>query len=288
MECLDTVLAQDRAPDELIVVAQAWDAGTIEAARSRGARVVEVGEPGLAQAIEAGLGGAASDVVAFIDDDARALPGWLRAIEARFCADARLGILGGRDNVGGDRTSGVQGSPVGLVRRGKIIGNHHRGTGAFRYVDHVKGANMSMLRAPASTVPLSALVAGQGAQERNEFVLSLAIQAQGLRAGYDSTIQVDHFPAARARGDERTEIDRARIRVRRANEAAAFTFARGGRTWFAYLLRTVLLGDRAIPGLILALGRRDGVRRFGASVRGILDGRAAGRALRTTQRGDGL
>lgn len=280
-ECLRSVKCQQPAAEEIVVVAQTADRETIEVATERGARVVLVEKPGLALAIETGIRGSTADVLAFIDDDARALPGWLRRISDTFAADPSLGLLGGRDNVDGDRSSGDVGLPVGRIRRGKIIGNHHRGLGEFRYVQHVKGANMSMRRAQAQAVPLSFLVSGGGAQVRNEFVLSLAISAQGYRVAYDPRVQVDHFPARRAEGDLRVTIDPQRTFVRRANEGVAFIYAGRMTGWAAFALRAVLIGDRAAPGILLCLQASRGFSQLWYNVRGVVEGIRRGAAART-------
>jgi glycosyltransferase involved in cell wall biosynthesis len=116
-------------PDEVVVVAQRQDAATQEAASSAGARVVVVDRPGLAHAVETAIENAHSDVVSFVDDDAEALPDWVERIRDAFQSDRRLGVLGGRDNVHGDRTAGSASLVVGTLRRGRLIGNHHLGKG---------------------------------------------------------------------------------------------------------------------------------------------------------------
>lgn len=277
---LQSVATQSVAPDHTIVVAQRQDTPTQEVARQMGARVVLVSKPGLALAIETGIKGADGDIVAFLDDDARARTDWLARVIETFEADPSLGLLGGRDNVNGDDVSTENVKPIGDVVRGKIYGNHHLGGGPKRYVLHVKGANMSVRRSAGSQVPISSLVTGSGAQVRNEFILSLGIRRAGYTVAYDPEIQVDHFPAERLGGDERLRVDPSKTFVRRSNEAAALVYAGETRLASAFIIRAVFIGERIAPGLmvLLASGRqwRSTLALFGSAMSGIVDGAARG------------
>jgi len=69
----------------------------------------------------------------------------LQRIEAHFLADDRVSGVGGRDAIQrsepwfhGDREIVGQ-----LQWYGSLIGDHHRGVGAAREVDVLKGVNMS-------------------------------------------------------------------------------------------------------------------------------------------------
>lgn len=93
--CVDSVLAQDPAPHEVIVAIDHDDELLALARAELGPRGVVVvpsaGAPGLSGARNTGVGRASGDVVAFVDDDARAQPGWLAAIAH---AHARPGVIG--------------------------------------------------------------------------------------------------------------------------------------------------------------------------------------------------
>ena len=279
------VSAQLDRPDEVIVVAQRQDVATQEAASAAGARVVVVEAPGLALAVETAIANAHSDVVSFVDDDAEALPDWVERIRDAFGSDRRLGVLGGRDNVHGDREAGSASLVVGALRRGRLIGNHHLGKGTRRPAHHVKGANMSVRAAPARNVALADLVTGEGAQSGNEVILSLGILSQGFTGAYDPRIQVDHFPAARAVGDERTLYTRERTRIMRYNEAVAVALYESSGRRLAFLVRGLLVGNRICCGLGLFVllsfrgDSRAGERMLG-SVTGLLKGFHAARLHR--------
>ena len=233
-----------------------------------------VEKPGLALAVQTGLDNAEPGVVGFLDDDAVADPHWAERIEQAFAASPRLGALGGRDNVDGDRDSGSESLPVGLVRRsGRIVGNHHLGHGKIREAWTVKGANMAFRTEAASGMPLARLVHGEGAQYRNELILTALVRRRGWDVAYDPRVQVDHFPARRAEGDGRQQFTPERIRLNVMNELVAFTIL-FPRSVAIYVVRAALVGTRLHPGLVhmvlgVARGDRAVMARTAGTVRGL-------------------
>lgn len=287
-ESLRAIELQSDRPDRVMVVSQEADTSTQEVARTHHVDLVIVDRPGLALAVEAGIAAATTDVVSFVDDDATAFPDWVASIRQAFAENPKLGVLGGRDNVDADRTSGSADLTVGQLSCGRIIGNHHLGMGTPRPAVHVKGANMSVRRLPASRVPLERLVAGRGAQVRNEFILCLGILSQGFEGRYDPGVQVDHFPAARAAGDERTRFSRERTKIVRHNETVALALFRA-RWVIPFVVRAVLVGDRNCYGLAYLIlralqGERGAVGRFQGSVAGIVSGLRVARSEREALR----
>ena len=97
--CLDSLTRQERHPDELLVVDNGSSddtAGTVGRLRAPfPVRLVPEPVVGVAVARNRGLREARGEVVAFIDDDAVAEPGWLAAMEEAFLGDERIGIVGG-------------------------------------------------------------------------------------------------------------------------------------------------------------------------------------------------
>lgn len=97
--CLDAVLAQEPAPDQVIAVID-HNTGLADRLSDRfpGIDVIEnAGPPGLSAARNTGIDWARGDLVAFIDDDAIPAPGWLAGLAAAF-ADPRTIGVGGRAN----------------------------------------------------------------------------------------------------------------------------------------------------------------------------------------------
>ncbi len=267
---------------------------TREAADRAGVRVVLVEHPGLALAVQTGLDNARPGLVAFLDDDAVADPTWADRIEQAFAAAPRLGALGGRDNVDGDRDAGDESLEVGLVRRsGRVVGNHHLGHGQIREAWTVKGANMAFRTEAASGLPLARLVHGQGAQYRNELILTALVRRRGWDVAYDPRVQVDHFPARRAEGDGRQQFTPERIRLNVMNELVAFNIL-FPRSVGVYVLRTAVVGTRLHPGLVhmalgVARGDRAVVGRTAGTFRGLRELRRTRqlvvRALHDTRHG---
>lgn len=91
-----SLLGQDPAPDEVLVIIDHNEPlRAILAERIRGAMVLaNEGPPGLSGARNTGLAHAASEFVAFVDDDAEAAPGWTAAITAPF-GDSSIVAVGG-------------------------------------------------------------------------------------------------------------------------------------------------------------------------------------------------
>ena len=86
--CLDSLLAQTRSPDELVVVVRDTDEATHETVKSfirqngeaMPTVLASVAKPGVVPATNAGLSHSTGDVVCFIDDDAVASRDWLARI----------------------------------------------------------------------------------------------------------------------------------------------------------------------------------------------------------------
>ncbi|HET6793777.1 MAG TPA: glycosyltransferase [Acidimicrobiales bacterium] len=96
---LDATLASlarcDPPPDEVLVASDEWDDGSDAVVARHGARLVDTARLGAAGHRNAGWLEATGEVVAFIDDDCVADPGWVGAISVGF-ADPAVGLVQGR------------------------------------------------------------------------------------------------------------------------------------------------------------------------------------------------
>jgi GT2 family glycosyltransferase len=93
--CLDAVAGQTRRPDETIVVDDASTDGTPQHLRERYPWVRVVMLPrnlGFVGAVNRGIDVAAGDVIALLNNDAEAEPGWLAALVAPLEEDPRAGF----------------------------------------------------------------------------------------------------------------------------------------------------------------------------------------------------
>lgn len=92
--CLASLAAGTRAPDEVIVVDNGSRDLPQAVCAAHGARLLTEAEPGPGPARNRGVAAATGDILAFIDADCLADPGWLAAAEAAM-ADPAATILGG-------------------------------------------------------------------------------------------------------------------------------------------------------------------------------------------------
>ncbi len=98
-KCLDSLFAQDPRPEEIIVVDGPSTDGTrelLEELEGRGllTLVRQKALDGISSARNLGLAASKGDIVCFIDDDAIAQPGWLRAVVDGY-TDETVGGVGG-------------------------------------------------------------------------------------------------------------------------------------------------------------------------------------------------
>jgi GT2 family glycosyltransferase len=282
--CLEALKRQTYPADEIIVVHRVGDNET-EAAlrdmRSELGRAFAVAEPGQVAALCTGAREATGSILAFTDDDALPRADWLQRICRHFEA-ADVGAVGGRDVIHGQpMSSGTE--RVGRVGRwGKVIGDHHRGTGSARDVEVLKGVNMAFRRV-ALAFPIG--LRGAGAQVHNEVATCLWAVEQGWRIVYDPALVVDHFPAIRFGEDRRGAPSCVALENAAYNAVATVLAARPWLFW-RRAVYGLAVGDYGAPGVVRAavgFARREPriAERFVASISGqtaaLLDARVGRR-----------
>ena len=246
--CLSGLAAQRTMADEVIVVARQDDGETQAVVRGfplAGTRLVLVAETGVLAAMRAGVSASTGDVVAFVDDDAVPGEDWLQRLLDHLAVD-HVGGAGGRDLVAGQdcRTT-----DVGRVTPfGRVIGNHHLGTGAARDVDVLKGVNMAFRR---EALALPARLRGSGAQVHWELATSQWAKARGWRLVYDPTITVDHRPAVRFDADQRGAPNPEALIDAAYNYERALLAARP-ELHRRRVVHGMIIGQRDNPGLLRA------------------------------------
>ena len=277
--CLRALSDQVRKPDRLVVVWRRGDDevhGVIE--RWRGSLpvdAVEVREPGVVQAMNAGLAAIEEDVVVITDDDSAPHPDWLRRIEATYLEHPRAVAVGGRDLV---HVHGIvlpaTTHRVGVLSWfGRSIGSHHEGLGELREVDFLKGVNCSFRRAAAAGRVFDRRLRGTGAQQHWEMGFFLPLRAKG-EVLYDPTLLVDHHPAIRHDEDQRDTFNWIAASNGGFNETLVLL---DNLSWFGRLVfvpYSLLVGHTAHPGLLQA---------FRAVLRGHSPRVSFGRAFATCQ-----
>lgn len=205
--CLAALRAQVRPADQVLVVRRDDDTETesflagLDAGLPLTVCIVSV--PGVVAALNVGLARFDGDVIAITDDDAAPRADWLARIEAHFERDPGVGGVGGRDYIA--RALQPEKERVGVFQWfGRAIHNHHLGVGEPRYVDFLKGVNMSYRAAAIAGLRFDERLLGSGAQVHNELMFSLEVGRKGWKLLYDPAVAVDHYPAERHDDDARS------------------------------------------------------------------------------------
>lgn len=249
--CLDAIASQRHPAARVIVVVRAGDDAGKRAAREASGSVgnldvVEVRLPGVIAAMAAGVAASSSPLIAFTDDDARPRPDWLGSLVGHF-EDSTVGGVGGRDVVAGQEgplTTSV-GRHSGL---GRLIANHHLGTGPAREVDFLKGVNMAF-RAEALALPAPGVLRGDGAEVDFEILTCAWAKLHGWRLVYDPALLVDHVGAPRMGADQRTlPAPQAIFDAAYNSIMASVLLAAGARR--RRMMYQVIVGSSDRPGLL--------------------------------------
>lgn len=258
--CLRSLAAQTCRPVEVIVVWQADDATTRDAAEAlRDAipyalRVLHNPEPGVVPAENLALDASVGEVVLLIDDDAVAPTDWVARHLAHY-DDPRVGAVGGpatNHNPDGSPFPRRAVEPIGrLSWFGKAHGNMYDHVDAWRdrpprEVDHLVGYNMSLRRAAFDRFE------GRLRPYWQAFEMDACLQAKarGYRVVLDFANVVEHHPTNTAYvgsrdGDLGVKVDnaaynRALILAKHSRPSL--------RPW--RLLYLLGVGSTAIPGPI--------------------------------------
>ena len=255
--CLSALHKQARPADEVIVVVRDTDHETWGFLETYDPhllplRTTKVSVAGVVAAMNAGLDCAQGDIIAFTDDDAAPHKNWLAQIEAHFLCDERIGGVGGRDWVyhGTDLEDGAC-QVVGQVGWfGRVIGNHHIGTGEAREVDVLKGVNMSFRRSAIQKLHFDQRMLGTGAQVHFEVAFCLALKRAGWKLIYDPNVAVNHYPARRFDEDQRNAFNQIAVTNAVHNETLALLEHLSPTQQLAFWIWATLVGTRDTMGLI--------------------------------------
>jgi GT2 family glycosyltransferase len=210
-------LAEQDLPDPYeVIVVEDGEGGAAEAARRTGARHVrlEAGS-GPNTARNAGIAGAEAELVALVDDDVEAPPGWLRAMVEGAARHPEAGAFGGPIRA---RLEGP--APRGCGREGPPITSLDLGP-QDREAELVWSANMALRRAAFAPVgPFDERFPTGGDEE--EWLRRL--RAEGGRVVYLAGAGLDH----RRAGDDARLRALMRSAYRRGRNMRAFDRTRDG------------------------------------------------------------
>lgn len=258
--CLAGLKQQTRSADQVIVVIRDTDAETWSFLQTFDRdtlplQLAKVGAAGQVAALNAGLDLATGDIIAISDDDAIPQPEWLAQIATYFLSNAQIGGVGGRDWVHhkGQRVDETR-QVVGRVQwLGRLVGNHHLGTGQPRPVEFLKGANMSYRRSAIANLRFDSRLRGTGAQVHNDLAFSLAVGRSGWTLIYDPLVAVDHYPAQRFDQDQRERFDRLALLNKVHNETLILLNHLPPARRIVFLIWGITVGTRSYRGLIQCL-----------------------------------
>ena len=255
--CLTAFKAQIRPVDELWVIVRDTDRETWQFLKDfeRGSlplHTATVTEIGVIAAMNIGIDSATGDIVAFTDDDAAPHSDWLERMEAYYLADENVGGVGGRDWVyHGTKLEEGSRPVVGKLQWfGRLIGNHHIGSGGGREVDVLKGVNMSFRREAIANLHFDQRMRGSGAQVHFEVVFSLTIRQKGWKLIYDPQIAVDHFPAQRFDEDQRNSFNAQASVNAIHNETVALLSYLTPLRRFVFVIWAIAIGTTEAFGLV--------------------------------------
>lgn len=93
--CLAALLAQEHAPDEIIVVDNGSVDDSAAVAAEGGARVLRCAEPGIFAAASSGYDAARGDLILRLDADCEPDPDWISTVVAAFAADDEVAAVTG-------------------------------------------------------------------------------------------------------------------------------------------------------------------------------------------------
>jgi GT2 family glycosyltransferase len=261
--CLSSLARQTLRPDDVIVVHSANDSETAcflgrLAGPTFPLRTIATNEVGVVAARNAGLSACRTDLMAQIDDDTAPHPDWAERIVAHFQADRLLGGLSGRDRVHDGRAFDEKlATKVGILEwHGRVVGNHHRGSGPARPVQVFKGANMTFRAAAVTGLRFDERLRGRGAQPHEDVAFSLAVGRRGWRLVYDPQVLVDHYagrPEIRPYSSVGIAGDPAACGDSAFNKVVALWDELGPGRRIIFLLWSILIGSGPEPGLLQAI-----------------------------------
>ena len=253
--CLEALRGQTLPAHEVLVTLRPDDDATSRVVHGMSRtwaalHVVTVQRPGVVAAMNAALAMAGGDVFALTDDDAEPEADWLARSVSVLAGDATVAGVGGRDVQAGMSALRVD---VGRVQwMGRVIGNHHVGSGAARDVDVLKGVCVAFRTAAIEPIGFDERLRGTGAQVHWELSLCLALRRVGWRLVYDPSIRVAHHVAPRHGADQ---LHRGRFDTRPHedavyNETIVLMDHLHGSRRAAFRAWVVLVGTAEAPGLL--------------------------------------
>jgi len=242
--------------DQVVVVVRRGDVQTrlvVESASWPILDMVEVDEPGVIPAMNAGWDAMMTDIVAQLDDDAVIRPGWTDRIRYHLARPDVAGV-GGRDHIiqDGQALDESEKTDVGrLAWFGRVVGNHHVGIGPAREVDVLKGVNMAFRRAVVGRLRFDRRLRRRATFTHWELAFCLALRRAGWKLIYDPMLAVDHYDSPRPASDGRDRHTFSSETTRNAvyNQTLILLEHMSSLRRVAFCAWALLAGTRDAPGV---------------------------------------
>lgn len=227
--CLDSLLAQEEAPREIIVVDSSMD-GSCELIRDRYPQVrlhwmEKQSFPGPARNLGAGM--ATGAILAFIDADCVAAPDWVKRIAAAHSEGRQ--VVGGAVEVGNRASSVAWAGHLGEFRE-------FLPAGSPRPMTHIPTCNISYRKC---------LFEARGGfpdayYPQEDLLFNYLLTRQGVQIWFDPAIRVRHYTREDLRSflSHQHRIGRVTRATLRRIDLSGSAFARNG--WLAWGLSPVL------------------------------------------------
>jgi len=233
------VIVVDQSPDDLsgAVVAEHDRAIWVDNRRNAGR---------MTSSRNIGLDLARGDLIAFLDDDVVATPGWSQAVRRAFLARGDLGGVTGLTRNRGEARA-LTDAGIGIIQAdGRVIGNFDM-LGAEREVEHLIGANMTFRRKVLRGLGgLHEDYPGTAMGEDTD--ICLRVRAAGWRLAFLPSCEVDHRGAPHVVGrrfDHRytyfAHRNYVQLHLRHSRRGGV-----GGARYAATALRAELCGQRRL------------------------------------------
>jgi len=208
--CVASILAGSRVPDEILMVGREGDLEsehifTILRQESQSRvllRTAWTTKPGHVPPVEVGVGAASGELIAIVDDDVAVTSDWLASLVPHF-HDPKVGVVGGRVLVVDAPPVKPRGKPGCMSWYGKLWGN----LGSLDRtvaVDSVMEGNCIWRRELLASLEFDPVL---NFDDASMYGLDLCLQAKkrGFTIKYDPLALVYHYPAPRADGLDRQE-----------------------------------------------------------------------------------
>jgi len=204
--CLGCLVNQVPPPEQIIVVDASADDLTCRVVQDFPNVLYLRNENGFGRMTASrniGLKRATGEIIAFLDDDAFAHPGWLASLKSTYTDDTvgAVGAVGGRALNNQPDEASVGMTEIGRFRpNGDLAGNFAADPGRVIEVDHVMGCNMSFRR------QVVARLGGfredypgiSGVREDSD--MCMRVKRLGYRILFSPDACVDHISAPQATG----------------------------------------------------------------------------------------